>query len=894
MALGDLLIKVGIDGSNIGKDLAKVQRKLEASASRFSSIGANISMGISAPLGLLANQAITTAAEFETLETGLQTLTGSVDKGTAAFERLKEFSAATPFQLQDLVAANNTMMGFGLSSDDAFDSLNQLGNIAAVMGSDLNSMSLAFGQSAASGVAMTADINQFINQGVPMYKLLGNVTGKSTAELKKMASESKITFPLIQEALEKATSEGGMFFEGMKKGSQTIGGVLSTFKDKLALALGTLGQSIAKALDFKTMMANLGDVIGRITNTFAGFSDTTKRIIVVIVGAVAALGPLMFALGGLTNVVVSAVSGLRLLNTTLLANPFVAIAAVVIAIAIAFKKLYDESNEFRGVVNKLINTFKNTFGRLLSTIRQLVDHLREAFTGITTEGDSAKSMLVSIGEFIGNILVKRVQRAVDVIRFLVDGFIDLYNSSDLFRGVLFGMVNGVKTLIEQVLRGLGSLAKAIGLLFKKEFKKAGNEAKKGARQFLTAGQQAKDAFFDGFEKGASADSRLKFGVKEAVEEVVPELTKVTEEVDKVAAQTAGAGEETRTYRDELADLDKLLGDSLIDRNKALADALSIVREEMIKTSLAAKDNVFGESVSDLKEYEKQIKGLQETNKETEKVMGLGERNRLLGESFTDIKIPDLTAQIDKITVKPGKIEFTDVSNALQVLGLGGPLVGAFDNLFASIEKKSTELGRKMKSAFMISLGAFDLIRQAFDIANAAKQRKMEEDHKLELQRIEASTASEEVKQKRKALAEQQFEKKSQAIKKRMAQKDKARAMFEAAINTAAAIAKVAANPLMIPIVAALGAAQVAMIAATPIPMAKGGILSGPTNILAGEYMGARNNPEIIAPLDKLRNMINTEQNINLQGAFRLTGDDLLLAVEQANKTRQRQGGITLF
>ena len=59
-------------------------------------------------------------------------------------------------------------------------------------------------------------------------------------------------------------------------------------------------------------------------------------------------------------------------------------------------------------------------------------------------------------------------------------------------------------------------------------------------------------------------------------------------------------------------------------------------------------------------------------------------------------------------------------------------------------------------------------------------------------------------------------------------------------------------------------------------------------------MGARNNPEIIAPLDKLRNMINTDQNINLSGSFRLTGDDLLLAVEQANKTRQRQGGITLF
>ena len=307
MALGDLKIRIGIDATGIEKGLRNAQKKLSKSASRFAAIGSNISIGISAPLGLLGAQAITTAAEFETLETGLSVLTGSAEKGAAAFQRLKEFSAATPFQLNDLVSANNTMMGFGLSADDAFDSLNQLGDIAAVMGSDLNSLSVAFGQSAASGVAMTADINQFINQGIPMYKLLEDVTGKQTKELKKMASESKITFPLIQEALAKATKEGGMFFEGMKKGSQTIGGVLSTFKDKMSLAFGTLGQSIAKTINFKEVMASLGDTINRVTQWFAGLSDGTKKLILVTVGIVAALGPLMFAFAAMTQVVMSAI-----------------------------------------------------------------------------------------------------------------------------------------------------------------------------------------------------------------------------------------------------------------------------------------------------------------------------------------------------------------------------------------------------------------------------------------------------------------------------------------------------------------------------------------------------------------------------------------------------------
>ena len=343
MALGDLKIRIGIDATGIEKGLRNAQKKLEKSASRFAAIGSNISMGISAPLGLLGAQAINTAAEFETLETGLSVLTGSAEAGAKAFERLKEFSAATPFQLNDLVSANNTMMGFGLSADEAFNSLNQLGDIAAVMGSDLNSLSVAFGQSAASGVAMTADINQFINQGIPMYKLLEDVTGRTTAELKDMASKSQITFPLIQEALAKATSEGGMFFEGMAKGSQTIGGILSTFKDKMSLALGTLGKSIADAINFKEVMAKLGDAIGRVTNYFAGLSDGTKKIIIAVTGAIAVIGPLMFAMGSLTNVVVSAISGLRVLNSVLLANPFGLIAAAIVAVVIAFRQLYREA-----------------------------------------------------------------------------------------------------------------------------------------------------------------------------------------------------------------------------------------------------------------------------------------------------------------------------------------------------------------------------------------------------------------------------------------------------------------------------------------------------------------------------------------------------------------------
>lgn len=70
--------------------------------------------------------------------------------------------------------------------------------------------------------------------------------------------------------------------------------------------------------------------------------------------------------------------------------------------------------------------------------------------------------------------------------------------------------------------------------------------------------------------------------------------------------------------------------------------------------------------------------------------------------------------------------------------------------------------------------------------------------------------------------------------------------------------------------------------------ANGGIVSGPTLGLIGEYSGARSNPEVVAPLDKLKGMIGQEkQRVQVGGQFRVQGQDLVLALQRADKNRNR-------
>ncbi|MAK80254.1 tape measure protein [Phenylobacterium sp.] len=307
------------NNKNFNNSIGVSQAKIKSFGNQMSRTGRMLSTRLTAPLVLAGGLALRQAANFERLQTTLNTLTGSADAGAAAFERLVEFSAKTPFQLDELVKVNNTLMGFGLNAEEAFGSLSMLGDIAGIVGGDLQSIGIAFGQAAAEGRVMTRDLRQFINNGVPILDILAESMGVARGEIMDMASEGKITFDILNTAFRDATSEGGKFAGGMNTLSQTLNGLFSTLKDNVNIALAELGQEIAEALNLKEGIPALSNQIRSLVDNFKRLDPETREAIIKFGLVAAALPPLLILIGTLVTALSTTAAGYIALGAAIIA-----------------------------------------------------------------------------------------------------------------------------------------------------------------------------------------------------------------------------------------------------------------------------------------------------------------------------------------------------------------------------------------------------------------------------------------------------------------------------------------------------------------------------------------------------------------------------------------------
>ena len=436
-AMNDVRKKGAKTADRISKKFRKVGRKMQ-------SVGKNLTAGLTLPLVAAAGMAIKTAADYEALEMQLSILTGSAEEGAKAFKKLEEFSAGTPFQLKDLVKANNTLIGMGQSTEVAFSNLQMLGDVAAGTGANVNELAITFGQASAEGKLMTRDIREFINRGIPMTKLLADSMGVGKDAIFDLASQGKISFDVLQKAIEDATTGTGLYAGATEKMASTLGGVFSTLRDNVDRALSEIGTSIVETFNLKDVVKGLIENIGQAVDWWKSLSKTMQKTIVIATAVVAAIGPIALAIGTVLVVLPAMIAGFTTLMGLIptLAGMFAAltgpIALTVAAIAGAAALIYTnwdtlaayfttgDGAEMWQTTKRIVTT---TMGAVKLAIKTAVTEIKKIWGSIAayfTTGDGAEfwSSLVETVSTYMKAVWSTIKFYIGVIKALWDTFGD--------------------------------------------------------------------------------------------------------------------------------------------------------------------------------------------------------------------------------------------------------------------------------------------------------------------------------------------------------------------------------------------------------------------------------------------------------------------------------------
>lgn len=221
--------------------------------------GFSMAMQVIGAVGKFIARTIEESFKFEKALVNFKTLLGSIDNAKAHVEELKKFASETPLTFDDLSSASRLLLSFGSNVKDIMPSLKMLGDIALGDSQRFQGLALVFAQVKSQGKLMGQDLLQMVNQGFNPLTIISQETGVAMSELKDMMSEGAITFEMVEAAMKKVTSEGGIFHNALKDASQTGEGLTSTLKDKLNESLRQIGDTFAE-----TAKGGLTDFINKL------------------------------------------------------------------------------------------------------------------------------------------------------------------------------------------------------------------------------------------------------------------------------------------------------------------------------------------------------------------------------------------------------------------------------------------------------------------------------------------------------------------------------------------------------------------------------------------------------------------------------------------------------
>lgn len=302
------------------------------------------------------SQMVNVRGEFQQLEVAFKTMLGSAEKADALMQQLTKTAAITPFDLQGVTNGAKQLLAYGISAEEVNDKLIHLGDIAAGLSLPLNDLVYLYGTTMTQGRMFTQDLRQFQGRGIPIAEELAKVFGTTKDKVGELVTAGKVGAKEFNQAIMAMSSEGGKFAGLMEAQSKTITGQISNIEDAIDVMFNDLGKQsegiINGTLDvISSLVENyqkVGEVIGGLVATYGTYKAAVITVTALHGLQAAGVGALTAAETAHYGWIVLCEKAQKLLNATMLANPYVLAATAVaglVAVMVTMKSEQERVNE---------------------------------------------------------------------------------------------------------------------------------------------------------------------------------------------------------------------------------------------------------------------------------------------------------------------------------------------------------------------------------------------------------------------------------------------------------------------------------------------------------------------------------------------------------------------
>lgn len=849
MALAQLNVTLGLQIQSFQRSLNRLERDINRFQRRFETIGTNLTQSISLPLAALAGSAVTAFGEFESLERAFAAVAAEGTNVSEEIERLRKIAQAPGLGFSQAVQASTRLQAVGLSAGQAARVVEQFGNAVARSGGGAESLDgavLALTQIASKGKISAEEINQLSERIFEIRPALQAAFGTADSEqLQKLGISA-------EEFIARTTEE-------LAKLERVNGGLANSFenfRDSARQALTDIGREISKAIDLPAILDRISLALENAANFFRNLSPEAKRMAINIGLVAIAIGPLLLLIAKLASVFTVAVSGAKLLLTGVkgLASALIflttpagiavaAIAAIVGVIALAssklktYKKDNDELTESAKTATQQVVKEKNEFNTL-------VDTLKRANISSETRAKLIQELNSKYGTYLPQLVTEKTTlKELEIAQ-------NAANKAFADRITLLAFQSKFEKLNEQIVK-----TKEEELNLQLSLTNAQKNQQEGVQGIITTNARAAKAAQNALAGGV-------FLVEKSIADNIEQQKRLQQELEntkKLAkdlgvnllspsagsttafglsgferAQGGGAGAVLDPALSKAQQLKDTFDNAL---TKFIASIKTVSSGRVGLLDLGLSTPIINEQKDALLEYEKSLKSinetaavfgtnpLEETFRATEAALKAAIAQ--FGPASEAVRI--LREEYDKLKVTTNEV--VDAFNKAITGAINeslNSLAFSFGEFFGQLAAGSTTLRN-----FAVSLlgGVADALIQFGKLA------------------IAAGIAAEGIKR---------------------------------ALQTLNPVAAIAGGVALV----ALGT-FVKSQSAKLTKLAKGGLAFGPTLAVVGDNPAARTDPEVIAPLSRLRDMLGGSMGGGFVAEARISGSDLALLVSRANLRNER-------